>query len=214
MRAAPDISRRGCTGKTYVRKFFRISHIFKYGRIGRGPSGMVLDLSAVSVLVIDDNSHMRSLFRAILGGFGVRRIFDAVDGAEGFATTVDRKPDVVICDWVMSPLSGAEFLALLRADADMGVATTPVILASADARKPVVLEAVDLGIHEFLAKPLAPAMLYHRLQRVLTEHRPFLRSGGRLRPAPRGCTRASARPSPAVAAAALATPAARNTYFL
>jgi len=170
---------------------------------------MVLDLSAVSVLVIDDNSHMRSLFRAILGGFGVRRIFDAADGAEGFATTVDRKPDVVICDWVMSPLSGAEFLALLRAEPDMGVATTPVILASADARKPVVLEALDLGIHEFLAKPLAPAMLYNRLQRVLTEQRPFLRRGGRLRPVPRGYTRTSAAaPAPAAMVAALTPPRA------
>lgn len=169
---------------------------------------MVLDLSAVSVLVIDDNSHMRSLFRAILGGFGVRRIFDAADGAEGFATTLDRKPDVVICDWVMSPLSGAEFLALLRADADIGVATTPVILASADARKPVVLEALELGIHEFLAKPLAPAMLYSRLQRVLIEQRPFLRGGGGLRPVPRGHTRAPAAhaPAPAARAAALTPP--------
>lgn len=167
---------------------------------------MVLDLSAVSVLVIDDNSHMRSLFRAILGGFGIRRISDASDGADGLAATLERRPDVVICDWVMSPLNGAEFLSILRGDTDAGVATTPVIMVSADARKPVVLKAVELGIHEFLAKPVSPAMLYQRLQRVLTEHRPFVRATDRLRPAPRGSFEPAAMPAPDVAAAALRQP--------
>lgn len=160
---------------------------------------MILDLSELSVLVIDDNSHMRSLFRAILSGFGVRRVLEAGDGSDGLAMMLDRKPDLVICDWVMSPLNGAEFLSILRSDTDPLIATTPVIMVSADARKPVILRALDLGIHEFLAKPVSPAMLYQRMQRVLTEHRPFLRKDEGLRPAPRA-PQPAAMPSAAVIA--------------
>lgn len=129
---------------------------------------------------------MRSLFRAILGGFGIRRVFEAGDGADGLAVMLDRQPDVVICDWLMAPVSGADFLSLLRRDTDEGLAMTPVIVVSADARKPVILRAVQLGIHEFLAKPISPALLYQRLQRVVTGKRPFLRCCEAVHPVPRG----------------------------
>lgn len=165
---------------------------------------MILDLSELSVLVIDDNSHMRSLFRAILSGFGVRRVLEAGDGSDGLTMMLDRKPDLVICDWVMSPLNGAEFLSILRSDTDPLIATTPVIMVSADARKPVILRALDLGIHEFLAKPVSPAMLYQRMQRVLTEHRPFLRKDEGLRPAPRA-PQSAAMPPTAVSARSAAS---------
>ena len=79
---------------------------------------MIIDMSDLSVLVIDDNTHMRSLFRAILGGFGIRRVYEAGDGADGLAMMVDRRPDIAICDWLMEPLSGAEFLTILRKDSD------------------------------------------------------------------------------------------------
>lgn len=102
---------------------------------------MILDMSRLSVLVIDDNVHMRSLFRAILGGFGIRRVHEAADGADGLAMMVDRRPDIAICDWLMEPLNGAEFMTILRRDSDSFISTTPVILVSADARRQVVLEA-------------------------------------------------------------------------
>jgi CheY-like chemotaxis protein len=119
------------------------------------------------VLVIDDNVHMRSLFRAILGGFGIRRVHEAADGADGLAMMVDRRPDIAICDWLMEPLNGAEFMTILRRDSDSFISTTPVILVSADARRQVVLEAARLGVNEFLAKPVSPATLYQRIIRVL-----------------------------------------------
>ncbi|MCA1298685.1 response regulator [Stappia indica] len=154
---------------------------------------MKLDLSGIAVLVIDDNAHMRSLFRAILSGFGIRRVFEAADGADGLAVILDRQPDVVICDWLMAPVSGADFLSLLRRDTNDGLAMTPVIMVSADARKPVILRAVKLGIHEFLAKPISPALLYQRLQRVVTENRAFLRCGEAVHPVPRAAMPAPGR---------------------
>ncbi|WP_425504192.1 response regulator [Roseibium litorale] len=125
------------------------------------------DLSQVSFLLIEDNLHMRSIIRSILAGFGVRQIHEASDGADGLEAVIDRTPDFVLCDWAMAPVSGAEFIKILRRDKDTHISTTPVLVISAHSRKTIILEAMRLGIHGFVAKPVAPAVLYKRIGSVL-----------------------------------------------
>lgn len=137
-----------------------------------------IDLSRMSFLVIEDNPHMRSIFRSILSGFGVRAIYEASDGAEGLEMVLERSPDVVLCDWMMTPMSGAEFTRILRKDRDMSVCTTPVIIVSAHARKNVIIEAIRLGIHGFVAKPVSPAVLHDRIMDVIVKHGQYGRSKG------------------------------------
>lgn len=126
------------------------------------------DLSRVSFLVIDDNVHMRSILRSILSGFGARSVYEAAEGADGLETVLDRSPDVVLCDWVMNPLNGADFVRTLRAERDRYLRTLPIIIVSAYSQKSTILEAVNLGIHGFIAKPVSPAILYQRVSHVLT----------------------------------------------
>lgn len=126
-----------------------------------------LDLSSLSYLVLEDNAHMRTIVRSILAGFGVRRIYEAADAVSALELILDRSPDLIICDWAMSPMSGAEFLRILRGDQDPHIATTPVIICTAHTRRSVVNEAVECGIHGFLAKPLSPSVLYDRVCDVI-----------------------------------------------
>ncbi len=125
------------------------------------------DLSGVSFLVIEDNLHMRSILRSVLSGFGVRQIYEASDGADGLELVIDRTPDVVLVDWAMAPVSGADFIRFLRAEKDRIISTTPVIVVSAHSRKATILEAVKLGIHGFVAKPVSPAVLHDRIGDIL-----------------------------------------------
>jgi two-component system, chemotaxis family, chemotaxis protein CheY len=125
------------------------------------------DLSQVSFLVIEDNMHMRSILRSVLSGFGVRQIYEAADGADGLETVVDRTPDMVLVDWAMHPIGGADFIKILRADKDRIVNTTPVVVVSAHSRKATILEAMKLGIHGFIAKPVSPVILYDRIGDIL-----------------------------------------------
>ncbi len=94
------------------------------------------DLSKISCLVVEDNPHMRTILRSVVGGFGVRTICEATEGAEALELVVDRKPDIVLCDWNMSPFGGADFLRILRRDTDLIVKTTPVLVITAHARRP------------------------------------------------------------------------------
>ncbi|WP_106752095.1 response regulator [Pannonibacter carbonis] len=140
-----------------------------------------LDISNLSFLIVDDNMHMRQILRSILAGFGARRIYDAADGADGLEIVIDRRPDLVLCDWLMTPVSGVDFLNLIRADKDKSLATTPVVIVTAHARKPVILEAIRIGIHGFVAKPVAPAVLYNRIETALVYQDQHGRSRGSLR---------------------------------
>lgn len=125
------------------------------------------DLSTISCLIAEDNPHMRTILRSVLSGFGIRTICEASDGAEALELVVDRRPDIVLCDWVMNPFGGNEFLSILRKDRDPEVSTTPVLVVTAHARRNTIIEAVNIGIHGFVAKPIAPAILYRHIGEIL-----------------------------------------------
>lgn len=126
-------------------------------------------LAGYSVLIVDDNNYMRSILRTMVSGFGVRSIFEAADGADAIAILLDRRPDIVLCDWIMHPIDGNDFLRILRQDQDTDIAKTPVIVITADSRRSVVVAARNAGVNYFLAKPVAPATLYDRLKAIITQ---------------------------------------------
>lgn len=121
---------------------------------------------------------MRTILRSVLSGFGIRTLFEAGDGAEALELAVDRRPDLVLCDWEMKLFGGSEFLRILRADRDRQLSTTPVLVVTAHTRRATILEAVDLGIHGFVAKPIAPAILYQHIGSILERQRLYGRTRG------------------------------------
>ncbi|TYC63399.1 response regulator [Rhodobacterales bacterium] len=136
------------------------------------------DLSSVACLIAEDNPHMRTILRSVLAGFGIRSVFEATDGTEALELVVDRRPDLVLCDWAMEPFGGADFLRFLRKDRDPLVNTTPVLIVTAYARRAIIMEAIDLGIHGFVAKPIAPAILYAHIGEILERQEMQGRSKG------------------------------------
>ena len=139
-------------------------------------------LSRISCLIAEDNPHMRGILRSVLSGFGIRSVYEASDGAEALELVVDRKPDIVLCDWVMNPFGGNEFLRILRGDRDPIVNTTPVLVITAHAKRATILEAVSIGVHGFVAKPIAPAILYRHIGEILDRQEMHGRSKGVLGP--------------------------------
>lgn len=145
-----------------------------------------ISLSEISFLVIDDSTYMRSVIRTVLQGLGAGVVHEAKDGALGLECVLDHRPDIVICDWVMAPVNGEDFMQFLRSDKDPAIATTPVIMLTSFSKRAYVMKAVRLGANEFLAKPISPMLLYQRIERIVTETRPFVRVPGYFGPMPRG----------------------------
>ena len=75
---------------------------------------------ALVILLIEDEAHIRRIVRQILFRIGVRNVYEAADGGDGFMQVLRVKPHVVLCDIHMAPVDGITFLETLRA-AKVGV---------------------------------------------------------------------------------------------
>ncbi len=118
----------------------------------------------VKVLVAEDDPDIRDLvvFRLERSGW---QVIEAGDGQQAIDLTRDHRPDVLVLDWMMPVKSGLEVVAELRADPDL--AGTPVLILSARAQEPDIVQGFTAGANDYLTKPFSPQELHHRVQALL-----------------------------------------------
>lgn len=135
-----------------------------------------IDMSALRVVVIDDNTYMRRIVRTLLHSFGVREVMEAEDGATGLELFQSHLPDIVITDWAMPIFDGIELTRMIRNPNSSPNAYVPIILLTGHSEKKRVIEARDAGITEFLAKPISAKLLYQRIASTILTPRPFVKT--------------------------------------
>lgn len=133
-------------------------------------------LENVSVLILDDNQHMRSVIQSILVALGVKKVRDAGDAAEAFKELQHFRADVIITDWYMEPLDGLDFVRLVRTAKDSPNPYVPIIMLTGYSEYQQVCNARDAGVTEFLAKPISVIALYQRFASIIDNPRPFIRT--------------------------------------
>jgi CheY-like chemotaxis protein len=143
-------------------------------------------LPNIGVLIVDDNQFMRKVVRNILVNLGVKTVFEANDGIAGIEAIRTYAPDVVILDWEMPLLNGAELVRIVRSPELFPLPDVPIIMLSGHGERWRILEAAKLGVNEFLRKPVSGKALLDRLQMILLHPRPMVRlPGGYYGPEPR-----------------------------
>ncbi|QUD87117.1 response regulator [Phenylobacterium montanum] len=130
----------------------------------------------LSILLVDDNHHMRALLTAILRAIGVRNIFDAGDGAEALQILRNHPVDLIMTDLQMQPLDGLDFVRLLRNSPDSPCPMIPVIMITGHSTLRRVGEARDVGVTEFLSKPVTARGVLQRIGLVVEHPRQFVRT--------------------------------------
>lgn len=133
-------------------------------------------LSALKVLVADDNVHLRAIVVSILGGIGISKIEECADGGKAFACIRDWTPDIAIVDFRMEPVDGVEFTHLVRSSPESPNSELPIIMLTGYADKTRVFEARDAGVTEFIVKPVTAQAVFDRINSVIYRPRPFVRS--------------------------------------
>lgn len=128
---------------------------------------MSVDLESLSVLVIEDEQHVRRLVSQILYRIGIRHVYEADEGGVGLMETLRIKPKVVLCDIHMKPVNGLTYLSNLRKVKVGEVASTPVVFLTADAERDTVLLAKDLRVDGYLVKPVSVNDVKKQISRVL-----------------------------------------------
>lgn len=138
---------------------------------------MPASFESLKVLIIEDKEHMRALLRRLLNHIGVRTIHEAPDGAAALELLRDLECDLILSDLSMAPMDGLEFAKRVRS-AKTGTTppSVPIIMISGFTERAKVEAARDVGVTEFLAKPVTPANLISRITEILERPRAFVRS--------------------------------------
>ncbi len=139
---------------------------------------MATGLEALSVLLADDNPHMREIVGVLLNNFGITQIRSVHDGSQALAMLNTWQPDVAIVDFKMEPVDGVEFTRRVRNSTESRNPYLPIIMMTGHSARVRVYEARDAGVTEFVVKPVNARTLLDRVMAVIYRPRPFVRTRG------------------------------------
>lgn len=108
--------------------------------------------------VEDDTSVRESLMRFLKRRFDT--IFTAKDGSEGLDLYLKNKPDIVITDIQMPVMDGIEMARRIKEQDKDAL----IIVTTAFNEKPYLEKAQDIGITEYLKKPVVKDDLMQALR--------------------------------------------------
>ena len=117
---------------------------------------------ALRILVVDDDPITLTILETVLRNTLDHVVFSASSGDEALALAVECQPQIVITDWLMPDLSGLELTHALRAT-EWGQKIYLIMLTSLDSEEEVS-EAFEVGIDDFLIKPVNARILRARLR--------------------------------------------------
>ncbi len=134
------------------------------------------DLSSLTVLLVDDNMEMRKLLRVLLNTLKVGPIIEAGAATDALRVLHEMPIDLVITDLHMDPLSGLDLVRMVRKGDYSANPRVPIIMLTGHTDIHLVEEARDVGIDEFVAKPVSTQALYDRIIEISDHLRPFINS--------------------------------------
>ncbi len=135
-----------------------------------------IDFKNLNILLVDDYGPMLNILSKILREFGIQKLEMARSGEEALQKMDEKTPDIVITDAVMKPINGMQLTKKIR-DGSAGVDPfLPVIMISGRTEIQTIAAARDMGVTEFLAKPVSAKLVYLRLCSVVENPREFVRT--------------------------------------
>jgi two-component system OmpR family response regulator len=114
-----------------------------------------------TILVVDDDPHIRQLLVFALGKAGLETV-EAQDGDAALAAVERHAPDLVVLDINMPRMDGLEVCRRLRATSD-----TPVLFLSSRDDEIDRVIGIELGADDYVVKPFSPREVVARVQAVL-----------------------------------------------
>ena len=119
-----------------------------------------------TILVVDDQIELRTLFQRVLE-HGGHRVVAVAGGEEALRSTESWKPDLVLLDMAMPDMDGQAFLRAIRSRD--GWQNVPVIVLSGMLTPQQIAAAGELNVCDYLVKgEFTTRQLRARIARHLT----------------------------------------------
>lgn len=145
---------------------------------------MDYDLDRLSVLLVEDSPFIRSLLINSLKILGVGTVITKDHGGEAieFLQLVKENPmkagvmsiDIILSDWVMSPVDGMMLLRWVRRHKDSPDRFMPFIMITGYSELEKVNQARDMGVTEFMSKPFTIKAVADKLAQIIERPRQFV----------------------------------------
>lgn len=120
------------------------------------------------VLVADDNADIRTVAEAKLQTeFNVETVTDGRAAWEYLTGHAEDPPEIIVLDVMMPELDG--FSVLERVRAHETLTDVPVLVLTSRSREEDVVQALETGADDFVAKPFSADELIVRVRKILEE---------------------------------------------
>jgi len=117
------------------------------------------------ILIVEDNETIAAILKHIIAkNFGFP-IYRATNGLEGLKIVNAFNPDIILLDLFMPLMDGKEFLYKLRRTQKFK--NTPVLIVTSDNEKETIRELINLGISDYILKPIDPDITTQRIQTII-----------------------------------------------
>ncbi len=118
----------------------------------------------MKILIVDDFSTMRRIIKNLLRDLGFNNTSEADDGNTALPMLKGGGFDFLITDWNMPGMQGIDLLKAVRGDPEL--ASLPVLLVTAEAKKEQIIEAAQAGVNGYIVKPFNAATLKEKIEKI------------------------------------------------
>ncbi len=118
------------------------------------------------ILVVDDDATSRKMLVRTLSSAGYD-CYESDNGAETLKLVHGEQPSLLLLDFDMPGLDGAEVLKRMRADRDPAVAQIPAIMLTGHGGEESEVLCLEAGADDFVTKPINTAVLRARIETQL-----------------------------------------------
>lgn len=126
------------------------------------------DLFGKRILLVEDNPMNQMVIKLIVKKWRNTEISYAMNGKEGLEVLTNEKIDLVLMDLQMPVMDGYECIERIRlGDAGKENQEIPIILVTADITEEAKIRVQDLGIKDFMTKPIQQDQLYSKIYACL-----------------------------------------------
>lgn len=125
-------------------------------------------MKKIRVLVVDDASFMRDMVkRGVRAGFPAFEVDEAPNGRKALGMLEKNPYDLVLCDWEMPEMSGAELLKWLRENE--ATRDIPFVMITSRGDRENVMQAVELKVNNYIVKPFTNEKLANVVGSVMSK---------------------------------------------
>jgi two-component system phosphate regulon response regulator PhoB len=121
------------------------------------------------ILIVEDEAAIVTLLSYNLEREGFQ-VLEARDGEEGLLLATERRPDLILLDWMLPLLSGIEVCRRLRRTPQ--TRSIPIIMLTARGEEGDQVRGLNAGADDYVTKPFSPSELLARVRAVMRRARP------------------------------------------